>query len=169
MRGCLINSVVLVEISVDKVIMGNKFRLFSFILAVVGLIDSLYLSWVKVSGKYALCGPLGDCESVNSSKYSEIAGIPIAFLGVGAYLVIIALLFLEAHGDFWKDYTPLLVFGISLTGVLYSAYLTYLEIAVIRAICPYCVVSAIVLVFLLMLSVQRILRGHGERSSLSYS
>jgi len=169
MRGCSINSVVLVEISVDKVIMGNKLRLFSFILAVVGLTDSLYLSWVKVSGKYALCGPIGDCESVNSSKYSEIAGIPIAFLGVGAYLVILVLLFLESRGNFWMEYSPLLVFGISLAGVLYSAYLTYLEIAVIRAICPYCVVSAIVLIFLLMLSVQRMLRGQGEPSSISYS
>ncbi|OGO12902.1 MAG: hypothetical protein A2Y53_07305 [Chloroflexi bacterium RBG_16_47_49] len=149
--------------------MGNKLRLFSFILAVVGLTDSLYLSWVKVSGKYALCGPIGDCESVNSSKYSEIAGIPIAFLGVGAYLVILVLLFLESRGNFWMEYSPLLVFGISLAGVLYSAYLTYLEIAVIRAICPYCVVSAIVLIFLLMLSVQRMLRGQGEPSSISYS
>src|SRR3989337_87948 len=152
MRGCSINSVVLVEISVDKVIMGNKLRLFSFILAVVGLTDSLYLSWVKVSGKYALCGPIGDCESVNSSKYSEIAGIPIAFLGVGAYLVILVLLFLESRGNFWMEYSPLLVFGISLAGGLYSAYLTYLEIYVIRAICEFCVLSAVVLLLMLTLS-----------------
>src|SRR3989304_4451023 len=169
MLGCLNNSLVLVEIHVDEVIMSNKTRLFSFILGMVGLIDSLYLSWVKFSGKYALCGPIGDCESVNSSKYSEIAGIPIAFLGVGAYLVILVLLFLESRGNFWMEYSPLLVFGNSLAGVLYSAYLTFLEIAVIRAICPYCVVSAIVLVFLLMLSVQRMLRGQGEPSSISYS
>ena len=169
MLGCLNNSLVLVEIHVDEVIMSNKTRLFSFILGMVGLIDSLYLSWVKFSGKYALCGPIGDCESVNSSKYSEIAGIPIAFLGVAAYLVILVVLFLEARSDFWKVNSPLLVFGISLTGVLYSAYLTYLEIAVIRAICPYCVVSAIVLVILLMLSVQRMLHSQGEPSSISYS
>ena len=169
MLGCLNNSLVLVEIHVDEVIMSNKTRVFSFILGMVGLIDSLYLSWVKVSGKYALCGPIGDCESVNSSKYSEIAGIPIAFLGVAAYLVILVVLFLEARSDFWKVNSPLLVFGISLTGVLYSAYLTYLEIAVIRAICPYCVVSAIVLVILLMLSVQRMLHSQGEPSSISYS
>ena len=149
--------------------MDNKLRVISFILAIIGLVDSLYLSWIKVSGKLALCGPIGDCESVNSSKYAEIAGIPIAFLGAGAYLAILILLYLESIYHFWKEYSPLIIFGISLGGVLYSAYLTYLEIAVIRAICPYCVVSAIVLVFLLIISVLRLFRDQGELSSISNS
>lgn len=149
--------------------MDNKLRVISFILAIIGLVDSLYLSWIKVSGKLALCGPIGDCESVNSSKYAEIAGIPIAFLGAGAYLAILILLYLESLNYFWKEYSPLIIFGMSLVGVLYSAYLTYLEIAVIRAICPYCVVSAIILVFLLIISVLRLFRDQGELSSISYS
>ena len=147
--------------------MNGKFRLSSFILAGIGFVDSLYLTYVKLSNSYAICGPIGDCESVNTSKYAEIAGIPIALLGVGAYLVIILLLLMENRGDYWAEYGSIMVFGISLAGVLYSAYLTYVEIYVLRAICPYCVVSAVVLVLLLALATTRLVRDPGTQSALS--
>jgi uncharacterized membrane protein len=131
----------------------------SLILAGLGLIDSIYLSYVKLSNSYAICGPIGDCESVNNSQYAEIAGIPIAILGAGAYLAIILLLWLENRGEFWIEYSPIIVFGISLAGVLYSAYLTYIEIFVLRAICPYCVISAVILVLLLALTTIRLIKG----------
>lgn len=142
--------------------LDNKFRIASLILAVLGLLDSIYLTWVKFSGKYALCGPIGNCESVNTSQYSEVFGIPIALLGAGAYLVVIISLSLESRGSFWAEYSPLIVFGISLIGVLYSIYLTYIEVAVLKAICPYCVISAIILVLLLVLSSIRLRQSLGE-------
>ena len=114
----------------------DKLRITSFILAAIGLIDSLYLSYSKLAHTAVYCGGSGNCETVNSSIYSEISGIPIAFLGVAAYLVIVALLFLEGRGDFWKDNSPMIIFGMTLAGTFYSIYLTYIEIAVIRAICP---------------------------------
>jgi uncharacterized membrane protein len=120
------------------------------------MLDSIYLVWVKLSGAYALCGPIGNCESVNSSQYSEIFGIPIAILGAVAYSVMIILLILENRGQLWAEYGPMIVFGMSLIGVLYSFYLTYIEVAVLKAICPYCVISAIILVVLLALSVIRL-------------
>lgn len=128
-------------------------------LAGLGLINALYLTSVKLSGKYALCGPIGDCKSVNSSVYSEVFGVPIALLGAIAYLLIIALLLLEGRGKVFREFSPLIVFGISLAGVIYSAYLTYIEIAVLNAICPYCVLSALILVVLFVLSTLRIIRG----------
>ena len=134
----------------------------SIVLAIIGLIDSVYLAWVKYTDQYALCGPIGNCESVNTSQYSEIFGIPIALLGAGAYLVIIVLLLVESRNEFMHEYSSLLVFGISLIGVLYSIYLTYIEIAVLRAICPYCVISAIVLVLLLVLSTIRLIQTFRE-------
>lgn len=118
----------------------------------MGLVDSIYLTWVKYTGAYALCGPIGDCESVNSSQYSEVFGIPIALLGAGAYALIILLLVLERYGGVWIEYGQTIVFGMSLIGVLYSIYLTYIEIAVLKAICPYCVISAIILLALLVIS-----------------
>jgi uncharacterized membrane protein len=85
-----------------------------------------------------------------------IGGVPIAFLGLGAYLVVLALLYLENHAGFWQENVSLLVFGISLVGVIFSAYLTYLEIWVIHAICPYCVVSAIGMLALFVASILRL-------------
>lgn len=141
--------------------MDGFFRKVSIGLAALGLVDSLYLTGVKFSGKYALCGPLGDCESVNSSIYSEVYGIPIALLGAIAYLTILLLLLFEGNIFIGKENARLIVFGISLVGVIYSIYLTYIEIAVLRAICPYCVLSAIILVILLGLSTLRVTRGEG--------
>lgn len=137
----------------------KKMWLGSIGLAGIGLVDSVYLTWVKIANKYALCGPIGDCESVNTSQYSELAGIPIALLGAGAYLVIIGLLLIESRSSFWTEYSPLMILGISLAGSLYSIYLTYIEIAVLHAICPYCVVSAIAIILLLLLTILRLVKS----------
>lgn len=139
----------------------------SILLAVLGLLDSIYLVWVKYTGTYALCGPLGNCESVNSSQYSEIFGIPISLLGAGAYAIMIVLLLLENRGQIWSEFSSMIVFGMSLIGVLYSIYLTYIEVAVLKAICPYCVISAIILVILLLLSGKRFSIGLGESDAHS--
>jgi uncharacterized membrane protein len=140
----------------------DKLRLTSFIAALVGLVDSIYLSATKLMKTEVFCGGSTSCATVNSSRWAEIAGIPIAFLGAGMYVVILALLYLEARGGFWKEYSPLVIFGITLAGTLYSAYLTYVEIAILRAICPYCVVSAIALALLFIVSVLRLVRVEPE-------
>lgn len=137
--------------------MDTKLRYLSLILAAIGFIDSLYLTYVKLSHQQVYCGGLGECETVNNSPYSEIGGIPIALLGMGAYLVIIIILFLEIRGDFWRANARLIVFGLSLIGILYSLYLTYIELAVLYAICPYCVLSAIVMLVLFVVSTIRLM------------
>lgn len=124
-------------------------------LAVVGLLDSLYLAYVKLfSGGVCVAG--SGCEIVNGSVYSNFAGIPIAILGAGAYIAMLLVLWLEPQVEFFEFNGPVIIFGLSFFGVLYSAYLTYLEIYVIRAICPFCVISAIVLLLMLVLSGLRI-------------
>ncbi|MGH2582951.1 MAG: vitamin K epoxide reductase family protein [Anaerolineales bacterium] len=120
-------------------------------LGLIGLADSLYLTWIKVAHN-GVCSVSGGCEVVNTSAYASIGGIPIALLGAGAYLMMIAVLLLENRNEFFEFNGPMIVFGISLAGVLYSAYLTYLELYVIRAICPFCVVSAVVLILMLVVS-----------------
>ncbi|MEK7440567.1 MAG: vitamin K epoxide reductase family protein, partial [Chloroflexota bacterium] len=105
------------------------------------------------------CGGIGDCESVNSSIYSQINGVPIALLGAGAYILILLFLFLESRDDFLGDWSPLIVFGLSLTGTLYSIYLTYIEIAVLKAICPYCVLSAVAVLIIFVISIVRLRRS----------
>jgi uncharacterized membrane protein len=124
------------------------------------LIDSIYLSVEKITQNQALCLPgLGDCWTVNNSKYSEILGIPVAFLGAATYLVILILTQSEGRTVFFKNYATLAVFGISLFGTAFSAYLTYVEFFVIYAVCPFCIISAIVMLAIFVLTSVRLLRS----------
>ncbi len=136
--------------------MNNILRVATFILAGLGIIDSAYLSWVKLTHTAVYCGGSGECETVANSPYAEIAGIPIAFIGLAGYVGILACVYLEARSSFWQQNSPLIIFGMTLAGTLYSAYLTYVEIAVIHAICPYCVVSAILMTLLFVIAIIRL-------------
>ena len=95
---------------------------------------------------------IGDCEAVNSSKYAEIGGVPLALLGLLGYLAMLAFLILETRFPSWRDGLHLGVFGFTLAGMIYSVYLTYIEIFVLQAICPYCMVSAVVMLLLFVIS-----------------
>lgn len=150
--------------------MNIKLRYIAAALALIGLLDSIYLSWMKISNNQAMCiKGLGDCWSVNTSRYATIYGIPIALLGAGAYLAILALLWMESRGEFWENNSPIGVFGLSLVGVLYSAYLTYIEIAVLKAICPFCVLSAVVLTGLWVISIIRLGNYSGKAETTTES
>lgn len=132
----------------------NGVRIPSIVLAVLGIIDSSYLTWIKLSHNEAQCiRGVGDCFTVNTSPYASFHGIPVAMIGLGGYLLILAVLLLQSRGGFWEENGKPAVFGLTLFGTLFSAYLTYLEIAVIRAICPFCVVSAIIMLLLFALSI----------------
>lgn len=125
-------------------------------LACFGVLDSVYLTWVKLTDSYATCGPIGNCEAVNSSLYAEIAGVPIALIGIFGYLAIIVVIALESILQEFEVGLRLAFFGFTLTGTVYSAYLTYVELAVLNAICPYCVVSAVIMLVLFITSIFRL-------------
>jgi uncharacterized membrane protein len=134
----------------------DRFGWSALVLAFLGVLDSIYLTWVKVTDSYATCGPIGNCEAVNSSRYAEFAGIPIALIGILAYLAIMVLVLLESKLPDQIVGLRLALFGFTLTGTIYSAYLTYVEIAILNAICPYCVVSALLMVILFGMSIFRL-------------
>jgi len=121
-------------------------------LAVVGSAISAYLTWVHYSGQLALCLGVGGCETVQASQYAEIAGRPVALLGLAAFAAAttLAMLRLRADAPAW---TLTALFGITLSGTLFAAYLTGLEVFVIHAICPWCVVvdSAMAALFVVTL------------------
>jgi len=124
------------------------------IIAFLGLSDAIYLLIIKLSSNKALCVPgLGDCWSVNNSIYSEWNGIPISVFGMLAYVSIILLLTLLNRVSFLKNFNHIFVLGISLIGFIFSIYLTYLQIAVIKAICPFCIISAITMTTVFVLSI----------------
>jgi len=143
--------------------LGRGLNLSMKIVALIGLIDALYLTWVKLSHQESACLPgIGNCATVNSSRYATIYGIPIAVLGAGAYLTILIVLSLENRKGFWAENNGMIVFGLSLIGVLYSAYLTYLELAVIHAICPFCVLSAVAILSIFVINFVRLTKNQAN-------
>jgi uncharacterized membrane protein len=125
--------------------------------AALGLLDALYLLVIKLTEDPAFCiQGIGDCWTVNTSKYSEILGVPISLLGAATYLVILLILTLENRYKILAKYGTILLFGITLSGTIYSVYLTYLEIWVIHAICPFCIISALLMLLLLIFSIIRL-------------
>jgi uncharacterized membrane protein len=141
----------------------DKLRLFLIVGSAIGLIDALYLTWMKITNNPRMCiQGLGDCFTVNTSKYSEIAGIPVAVLGAGAYLFLFLILLNESRTDFLKTNSVLFIFGITLAGTLFSGYLTYIELFILKQICPFCVVSAITMLILLVISIIRLIKYQPE-------
>jgi uncharacterized membrane protein len=120
-------------------------------LAVIGLAVSTYLITIHYNLTPAVCLGVGDCEVVNKSIYSELFGIPVAILGAGAYLALIAL-GIAIERSMYEDYARIARFFIGVIGVAFSAYLTYIELYVLHEICPWCVVSAITITLITILS-----------------
>jgi uncharacterized membrane protein len=126
---------------------------FLLLLAIAGLGVSSYLTYTHWANVTIACSGFESCETVNNSEYAEMAGIPVAFLGALFYLALIAAalawLWLRPQGPAW----PVMSFwGLALVGTLYSAYLTYLELFVIEAICIYCVASAAIVLGCFLIS-----------------
>ena len=94
---------------------SDRLRWASLIFAILGVLVAGYLTYIKLAHVEAICRGVGDCETVNNSIYSQISGIPIAALGLGAYLAILALLALEPRFSVLHDYGPLAIFGLALT------------------------------------------------------
>ncbi|HEX5780345.1 MAG TPA: vitamin K epoxide reductase family protein, partial [Solirubrobacteraceae bacterium] len=118
-------------------------------LAVVGAAIAGYLTWVHYAGIEAYCvGGTSGCERVQSSPYAELAGVPVAVIGLAGYLAVLGSLALPDRS--------LTVF-LALAGAGFSGYLTYLELAVIDAICQWCVASAVVMIALAAIAVSRYL------------
>jgi uncharacterized membrane protein len=118
-------------------------------LAATGLLMSAYLTWVHFRGLTPICfSGSGGCETVQASRYSEILGVPVATLGLAAYAGLLSFLLRGEVG---------VLFGlfVALVGALFSAYLTWLELFVIHAICQWCVTSAVLMAASLVLTVIR--------------
>lgn len=108
-------------------------------LSLIGAAISAYLWRAKAGEMSLICGPVGDCATVNSSAFSEVLGVPVALLGTVMYASLAVVLLVE-----WRrPGTPLSMFGFSLAlaGALFSLYLTGLEAFVIGAYCIWCLTS----------------------------
>jgi uncharacterized membrane protein len=133
--------------------------LLSLVLVVIGLVISGYLSYVKLTEVPMVCVQNSDvfnCEVVQTSAYSRIAGIPIAWFGFAVYVALFVLLLLQNRIPFLKENGVLVVFGITLFAWLYSMYLVYLQFFVLQALCPWCLAHEAVMTVLFIVTCLRL-------------
>ncbi len=120
----------------------------------IGLIIAGYLTYVEFARVEAFCGPIGDCNAVQSSRYAKLLGIiPMGLFGVAGYLTMLAAwAWPRFRSDALARISPMLVFAAALFGVLFSIYLTYIELFVLHAVCAWCLGNAVVMPLLLLLT-----------------
>ena len=128
-------------------------RMLTAFIALVGLFIALYLTLYKVGVIGTLACGTGSCETVQLSRWATFLGLPVAAWGAGFYLVVFALAFAGVQDRFADSRTrALAIVVVTGWGVLFTAWLTYLELFVIHAVCRWCVVSGTLTVVLFVLS-----------------
>jgi|SRR5687768_15011275 len=124
------------------------------VLAFIGVFVSTYLTLYKLGYIGQLQCAVGSCETVNTSRWATFLGLPVAAWGLGFYVASLALVMVGIQ-ERYADSRGVSVAMVALTGwgVLFSSWLTYLELFVIDAICMWCVISAIIVVLMFLVSV----------------
>ena len=121
-------------------------------LATVGAAIAGYLVYTRYTNTRIACAT-GGCEIVQSSKYAELSGVPVAVLGLAAYL------FLLATALSASELARAAGAIVAVAGAAFSLYLVYLQVAVIDAICQWCVISDVVMCLLAVACVLRVVRA----------
>lgn len=125
-------------------------RYLSPLLALVGHVISGYLLYVHYNLDALVCAG-GGCEVVQTSRYSEVFGIPISLFGVLLFLALLGLMFVRERMPVYQDNANLLIVVMLFTAVMYWAYLSYLEAFVIQAWCQWCVITSLVTLVMLFI------------------
>ena len=123
-------------------------------LCVIGFGVAGYLAYVETAQVEAVCGPVGDCNTVQQSEYARLFGIlPIGVLGLAGYgFIAIAWLVARYANNWLADLAAISLFVMTVSGTLFSIYLTFLEPFVLGATCAWCLTSAILMTTLMLLS-----------------
>ncbi|MFN3974425.1 MAG: vitamin K epoxide reductase family protein [Dehalococcoidia bacterium] len=128
-------------------------------LAGVGAGISGYLTVSHLLGKAPVCGPSHGCAIVQNSPYATLWGVPVALLGLLLYIALVVLPLAEVRFPRVRVAAPLASLTLALGGLVFSAYLTWLEVFVILAICWWCVASAVVIALLTPVAFWRASQG----------
>jgi uncharacterized membrane protein/thiol-disulfide isomerase/thioredoxin len=126
------------------------------LLCLIGFSVAGYLAYVETTQTTAVCGPVGDCNTVQQSDYARLFGVlPIGVLGLLGYMVIFTSWMIARFArNALADPAVILVFALATLGTLFSIYLTFLEPFVIGATCIWCLTSAVLMTVLMLLSVK---------------
>ena len=142
--------------------MDKRISQLTIALTVIGLLVAAYMTVYAFTSNDNMCIGSKDCSVVNASRYSKIdivgIEIPVAVLGVAGYAAILSVLLLENRIGFFQQNATLVFFGLALTGFLFTLYLIYVEVALIRAYCPFCIASQTAMTLIFILSVIRVVR-----------
>lgn len=116
------------------------------VLAIAGMGVAAYLTYSHYADQPIACGGIGECQTVQDSEYATLVGIPVALLGILFCAGLLALVLARlACLPLAEEWTPLAAFSMTLAGVAFSAYLTYIELFVLEAICIWCVTLAAII------------------------
>jgi uncharacterized membrane protein len=124
-------------------------------LSLLGLGVAAYLAYVETAQVTAVCGPVGDCNTVQQSQYALLFGVlPVGVFGLIGYIAILLVWLAGRYGcGPLAELAPAVLLAMMMFGTLFSIYLTFLEPFVIGATCAWCLTSAVVMTALLWLSV----------------
>ena len=138
--------------------MDKRLKQFTIGFAILGLLVAIYMTIYKLTSNDSMCLGLGGCSIVNASGYSEVNGIPVAAVGVVGYVAILALFYLERQPGFFQTNGSMLMFGITLTGFLFTVWLIFVEVALLKAYCPFCITSQVAMTIIFILTVIRVIK-----------
>jgi uncharacterized membrane protein len=123
------------------------------ILALIGLMIGTYLTLYKFGVIGALACGVGSCETVQTSRWSKLFGLPVATWGLGYYALIFTLTIIGVQARYAESRgLSLALVLLSGWGFVFSSWLTYLEARVINAWCEWCVTSACIATLLFVLA-----------------
>ena len=138
--------------------MDKRLSRLALALTIIGLLVSIYMTIFKITSNDKMCIGSKDCSVVNASIYSEVNGIPVAVIGVVGYLALLAVQWLERKPGFFQENGSMIFFALSVTGFLFTLYLIYVEIVLIKAYCPFCITSQVTMTLIFILSVIRLIK-----------
>jgi uncharacterized membrane protein len=121
----------------------RSLRIVAAVVALAGVVVAGYLTWVHFDDAVLVCVAGGGCETVQQSEYAEIIGVPVALLGLVAYVLVLSLVV-------WDS--PVARLGaamVALVGLVFSMYLLALQLFVIDAVCVWCMANDVVIAPLL--------------------
>lgn len=163
--GILVLMVLALIYSLVAFVMGHTYSLPAWtdwlipLFIMIGIGVAGYLTYIETQPVIPICGPIGNCETVQQSSYAKIFGIlPMGIFGLLGYFGLLAAWLTRRFLPKLESPAAVAFFGMAFFAVIFSSYLTYLEPFVIHAVCIWCLSSAVISALLLLLGLPPALR-----------
>ena len=138
--------------------MEKRLTQITILLIAIGLLVSIYMTIYKITSNENMCIGSKDCSIVNASRFSEVNGVPVAVIGIAGYTALLAVQLLEKKPGFFQQNGTMIFFGIAVTGFLFTAYLIFVEVSLLKAYCPFCITSQVSMTLIFIISVIRLIK-----------